>query len=102
MKTVTRRPANHGLHLFLSLITFGLWLPVWAVVALIGRRERVWTEDDEQFQGPYSYQAPWPPPLQSTAPNPPSWREGDPHTMLYAGSWYRWNPWTNRWDRTYV
>lgn len=98
-------PANHGLHLFLSLITFGCWLPVWFVVALIGRREKVWTEDDEQFRGPYSYMTPnpqpWPPPLQSTAPDPPSWRAGDPEHMLYAGSYYRWNPYANRWDRTY-
>lgn len=95
MKTVIRKPASHGLHLFLSIITFGCWLPVWALAALIGRREKVWTEDNEQFRGPYGYQAPHP------VPNPPSWRAGDPNTMLYAGSYYRWNPWTNRWDRTY-
>ena len=94
MKTVIRKPANHGLHLFLTLITFGLWLPVWAVVALIGRRERVWTEDDEQFQGPYSYQAPYP------QPNPPSWSADEPYTQVYGGATYRWNPWTNRWDRS--
>ena len=95
MKTVMRRPANHGLHLFLTLITFGCWLPVWAVVALIGRRETVWTEDDEQFRGPYSYQT------SAPQPWPPSWRAGDPQHMVYGGAHYRWNPWTNRWDRTY-
>lgn len=88
MKTVTRRPANHGLHLFLTLITFGCWLPVWAVVALIGRRETVTMP--EPYQATYSPQ-PW----------PPSWRAGDPQHMVYGGAHYRWNPWTNRWDRTY-
>lgn len=31
MKTVTKskRHTSHGLHLFLSIITGGLWLPVW-------------------------------------------------------------------------
>lgn len=98
MKTVTRKPANHGLHLFLTLITFGCWFPVWAVVALIGRRERVWTEDDEQFQGPYSYQASTP---RYPEPVPPSWSANEPYTQMYGGAMYRWNPWTNRWDRTY-
>lgn len=96
MKTVIRKPANHGLHLFLTLITFGCWLPVWAVVALIGRRETVTTAQADMFMRTCaSYQAPHP------LPNPPSWRAGDPQTMLYAGAYYRWNPWNNRWERTY-
>lgn len=37
----TRRGANHGLHVALTLITCGMWLPVWAVVAVIGRRTTV-------------------------------------------------------------
>lgn len=96
MKTaVIRHPANHPLHLFLSMITFGLWVPVWIVVAIIGRRETVTMPG--QVPGPW---APRPQELYP-APYPPSWRAGDPNTMLYAGSCYRWNPWTNRWDRTY-
>lgn len=88
-------PANHGLHLFLSLITFGCWIPVWFVVALIGRRETVTVSDPEEFRGPYSYMTPNPQPW------PPSWRAGDPQHVVYGGSHYRWNPYANRWDRTY-
>jgi len=29
-----RKSTSHILHLILSLITFGLWLPVWALVAI--------------------------------------------------------------------
>ena len=29
-----RKNTSHVLHLILSLITFGLWLPVWALVAI--------------------------------------------------------------------
>lgn len=39
--TTVRRPCNHALHLVLSLFTCGLWLPVWAVLAVVGRRETV-------------------------------------------------------------
>lgn len=95
MKTaVIRHPANHPLHLFLSMITFGLWVPVWIVVAIIGRRETVTMPDPQYF----NVTAQRVPPRD---PYPPSWRAGDPNTMLYAGSYYRWNHWTNRWDRTY-
>lgn len=38
-RVTTRRGANHGLHLALSIITFGLWVPVWLIVAMVGRRE---------------------------------------------------------------
>jgi hypothetical protein len=92
VRTVTRKPANHGLHLFLTLITFGCWLPVWAVVALIGRRETVTVPDTPQ----HAYA-----PTYYHEPNPPSWRAGDPQTMLYAGAYYRWNPWNNQWERSY-
>lgn len=27
-----RKPTNHGVHLLLSFMTLGLWLPVWACV----------------------------------------------------------------------
>lgn len=36
---------NHILHAILSLITGGLWLPVWAVLALReGRRRRIYDD----------------------------------------------------------
>lgn len=37
----TRKQCNHGLHLVLSIITFGMWLPVWVVMAVVGRKETV-------------------------------------------------------------
>lgn len=43
MNTTTRKPANHALHLFLTIITFGLWLPGWIIAAMVGRKETVTT-----------------------------------------------------------
>lgn len=41
-QTVTvKRPANHVLHLLLTIFTFGLWTPVWIIMACVGRREDV-------------------------------------------------------------
>lgn len=40
-KAVHRKPCNHFLHLVLSFITLGLWLPVWVVMAVVGRKETV-------------------------------------------------------------
>lgn len=37
-RVVTRRGANHGLHLFLTIFTAGLWAPFWIVAAVRGRR----------------------------------------------------------------
>ena len=38
-----RRP-NHVLHLLLSIVTLGLWLPVWAILALTqGEKRQVLT-----------------------------------------------------------
>jgi hypothetical protein len=31
------KPVKHGLHLFLSVITFGAWLPVWLIIAIARR-----------------------------------------------------------------
>lgn len=36
-----RRPCNHTLHLILTVLTFGMWAPVWLVAALMGRKETV-------------------------------------------------------------
>ncbi|MFE3545550.1 hypothetical protein ACFXK0_21515 [Nocardia sp. NPDC059177] len=35
-----RRGPNHGLHLMLTLITCGLWLPVWIIVAIFDAMNR--------------------------------------------------------------
>jgi hypothetical protein len=38
----TRRGANHGLHLALTLLTCGMWaITGWPIAAIIGRRTRV-------------------------------------------------------------
>ncbi|WP_236866474.1 hypothetical protein [Brevibacterium daeguense] len=33
-----RRGTSHGLHLIITLLTGGLWLPVWLIVAIANRR----------------------------------------------------------------
>lgn len=40
-RTTVRKPCNHALHLILTLITLGLWAPVWIVVAIVGKRETI-------------------------------------------------------------
>ncbi len=41
-----KRP-NHILHLILSLVTVGLWVPVWILVAIIGGEKRQSASVDE-------------------------------------------------------
>jgi hypothetical protein len=44
--TLTRVPTRHGLHLLLSVLTLGAWVPVWAVLTVwhkIGPRARAVT-----------------------------------------------------------
>lgn len=50
MKTVTktRTSANHSLHLFLSVMTCGLWLLVWPIVAATGKRTKTVTTTSVQ------------------------------------------------------
>lgn len=36
-----RKQCNHTLHLILTVLTFGMWAPVWLVAALMGRKETV-------------------------------------------------------------
>ncbi len=41
------KPTSHLLHLILSLITFGLWIPVWILVAILsGQKTAVITVDE--------------------------------------------------------
>ncbi|MEU5361148.1 hypothetical protein ACFY9R_26690 [Streptomyces albidoflavus] len=41
---VTKRGANHGLHLFLSFITLGLWaITGWPIAAMLGRKTKTRT-----------------------------------------------------------
>lgn len=38
---------SHGLHIFLSIITLGLWIPVWAIIAITTGRKQRYVEVDE-------------------------------------------------------
>ena len=38
---VARKPVNHILHLLLSVVTLGLWLPVWLLVGIFGGEKRL-------------------------------------------------------------
>lgn len=41
------KPTNHVLHLILSLITLGIWLIVWVLVAIFaGQKQKVVTVDE--------------------------------------------------------
>lgn len=56
-----RKPCNHGLHLFLTIITLGMWgIFVWPFVAIAGRKETVRFNGHPAapFTGPYPPQAP--------------------------------------------
>lgn len=37
---VSGKPVNHVLHLILSLVTLGLWIPVWIIMGLAGGERR--------------------------------------------------------------
>lgn len=56
-RTVIRKPANHALHLVLTVLTLGMWAPVWAVMAVVGRKETV-TYPSIGFRTEYSYARP--------------------------------------------
>ena len=32
---IVKRPFSHGIHLFLSIITAGLWIPIWLIAYLL-------------------------------------------------------------------
>lgn len=74
-RIVEKRGANHGLHIFLSIITCGIWaITGWPIAAAMGRKTvtRVPTYP-QQFQ-----QQPAPPAQQQTPPPPqqgPSWAQ---------------------------
>lgn len=44
---VKGKNTSHGLHLFLSIITGGLWLLVWPVIWFLNREKRVFLSVDE-------------------------------------------------------
>ena len=38
---------SHGLHIFLTIITAGMWLPVWGVMWFVNREQRLILNVDE-------------------------------------------------------
>jgi hypothetical protein len=38
---VKGKQTSHVLHLILSFITFGLWVPVWIIMAVLNRRQAI-------------------------------------------------------------
>ena len=43
------KPVNHVLHLIVSLVTFGLWLPIWVILALAQGEKRKTIQVDEWY-----------------------------------------------------
>lgn len=61
MKTTTHRGANHILHIFLSIITCGMWaITGWPIAAMMGRKTTVDTRMPQ-----YPQPAQWPVPTTS-------------------------------------
>lgn len=69
---VTKRGANHGLHVFLSIITCGLWaITGWPIAAAMGRKTKT-TVMVTPPQGPYASAHGHPgPPVQPGPYGPP-------------------------------
>lgn len=58
-RQVVKRGANHGLHVFLSIITCGLWaITGWPIAAAMGRKTVVKSYGPPQQQPP-AHQQPW-------------------------------------------
>lgn len=81
MRTVTRRSANHGLHLFLTIVTLGLWAPVWLIVAVVGRREVTTVQTSQAVQQ--------------------AWHQShNAHQVVPVPVVQnQWNPYTQRWEQ---
>lgn len=43
----TGKPVNHILHLLITVLLFGLWLPVWIIMAIDGGEKRTTVSVDE-------------------------------------------------------
>lgn len=50
---VQKRGANHTLHIVLTICTFGLWLPIWAIASAKGRKTKTVTYAPQQQPLPY-------------------------------------------------
>ncbi|MDX3074634.1 hypothetical protein [Streptomyces sp. MI02-7b] len=71
---VVKRGANHGLHIFLSIITCGIWaITGWPIAAAMGRKQTMTTYGPPQQQ-------PYPPTAY-----PPQGQYGPPPGQLPPG-----------------
>jgi hypothetical protein len=77
---VTKRGANHTLHIVLSVVTCGLWLPVWAIAAAMGRKTKTTVypgpgygpqRPPQQYGPAGGWQQPGPPPPPPGQYGPP-------------------------------
>lgn len=72
---VHRRGANHGLHIFLTLMTCGLWaFTGWPIAAAIGRKTTATVAAPPPYPYPYPQYNPYKTPAISPAPIEPDWR----------------------------
>ncbi|WP_326580854.1 hypothetical protein OIE69_42650 [Actinacidiphila glaucinigra] len=74
-RQVIEQGANHTLHIILSIFTCGLWLPIWAIAAMVGRKKTVTTYGG----GPQPYASPQIPPTSY----PPRGQYGPPPAYGY-------------------
>lgn len=57
----TGKPVNHVLHLLVTVLLFGLWLPVWIIMAIDGGEKRTTVSVDESGNVRRKKGAPAPP-----------------------------------------
>ncbi|MEU6342205.1 hypothetical protein ABZ883_14835 [Streptomyces sp. NPDC046977] len=71
-RQVIEQGANHTLHIILSIFTCGLWLPIWAIAAAMGRKKTITS---------------YGPPVQQSYPSqyPPQGQYGPPPGQLPPG-----------------
>lgn len=89
-RTTVRKPCNHVLHLILTLITLGLWAPVWIVVAIVGKRETVVTRYPTQGGPGWSQQTGYVTPETGhhlSHPYPPASQHRDGYYNPYTQTW---------------
>lgn len=74
-RIVHKRGANHGLHVFLSIITCGIWaITGWPIAAMIGRRTVTHNYGPPVQQPPPTYY----PPQQGYGPPPQQYGQQPP------------------------
>ncbi len=58
---------NHSFHLIMSIITVGMWIPVWIIVAIVARKQTTVVEGPATMVTPptgHPSQPGWTPPNQ--------------------------------------